>query len=150
MHNYLLRSNAISTFQAPAYPSVSNFLVKKIYNPHDRIEKRDETAVQEEPFDDGSNDSETTSAIADSVAPAPEQVVDSTKAAEPVQPVETAQPAAISVENKPAEISSEETAEPEPAAEQTKNVKGKKKASKKSTTKKKASAKTKAKKSKKK
>lgn len=129
----------------------------KIYNPHDRIEKRDESAVQEEPFDDGSDDSETTSAIADSVAPAPEQVVDSTKAAEPVQPVETAQPAAASAENEPAaasagtnpaEISSEETAEPEPAAEQTKNVKGKKKASKKSTTKKKASVKTKAKKTK--
>ena len=122
----------------------------KIYNPHDRIEKRDESAVQEEPFDDGSDDSETTSAIADSVATAPEQVVDSTKAAEPVQPVETAQPAAASAENEPAEISSEETAEPEPAAVQAKDAKGKKKSSKKSTTKKKASAKTKAKKSKKK
>ena len=119
----------------------------KIYNPHDRIEKRDESAVQEGPFDDDSDDSESTSAIAESVA---EQVADSTKATEPVQPVETEQPAAIPAENEPAAISSEETAESEPAAVQPKNVKGKKKASKKSTTKKKASAKTKAKKSKKK
>ena len=115
----------------------------KIYNPHDRIEKRDESAVQEEPFDDGSDDSES------AVVPS-EQVVDSTKATEPVQPVEAESPAAASAENKPAEISSEETAEPEPAAVQAKDAKGKKKAPKKSTTKKKASAKTKAKKSKKK
>jgi len=115
----------------------------KIYNPHDRIEKRDESAVQEEPFDDGSDDSE-------SAAVPSEQVVDSTKATEPVQPVEAESPAAASAENKPAEISSEETAEPEPATVQAKDVKGKKKAPKKSTTKKKASAKTKAKKSKKK
>lgn len=114
----------------------------KIYNPHDRIEKRDESAVQEEPFDDSSDDNE-------SAAPS-EQVADSTKATEPVQPVEAESPAAASAENKPAEIASEETAEPEPAAVQAKDVKGKKKASKKSTTKKKASAKTKAKKSKKK
>ena len=115
----------------------------KIYNPHDRIEKRDESAVQEEPFDDGSDDSE-------SAAVPSEQVADSTKATEPVQPVEAESPAAASAENKPAEISSEETAEPESAAVQAKDVKGKKKAPKKSTTKKKASAKTKAKKSKKK
>ena len=121
---------------------------EKIYNPHDRIEKRDESAVQEEPFDDDSDDSESTSAIAENVAP--EQVADSTKATEPMQPVEAEPPAAISTENKPAEISSEETPEPEPAAVQPKNAKEKKKASKKSTTKKKASAKTKAKKSKKK
>ena len=114
----------------------------KIYNPHDRIEKRDESAVQEEPFDDGSDDSES--------AAISEQIADSTKATEPVQPVEAESPAAASAENKPAEISSEETAEPEPAAVQAKDAKGKKKASKKSTTKKKASAKTKAKKSKKK
>ncbi|MBR6834070.1 MAG: hypothetical protein IKM81_11900 [Fibrobacter sp.] len=114
----------------------------KIYNPHDRIEKRDESAVQEEPFDDGSDDSES--------AAISEQIADSTKATEPVQPVEAESPAAASAENKPAEISSEETAEPEPAAVQATDVKGKKKASKKSTTKKKASAKTKAKKSKKK
>ena len=115
----------------------------KIYNPHDRIEKRDESAVQEEPFDDNSDDNE-------SAAVPSEQVADSTKATEPVQPVEAESPAAASAENKPAEISSEETAEPEPAAVQAKDVKGKKKAPKKSTTKKKASAKTKAKKSKKK
>lgn len=114
----------------------------KIYNPHDRIEKRDESAVQEEPFDDGSDDSES--------AATSEQLADSTKATEPVQPVEAESPAAASPENKPAEISSEETAKPEPAAVQATDVKGKKKASKKSTTKKKASAKTKAKKSKKK
>lgn len=114
----------------------------KIYNPHDRIEKRDESAVQEEPFDDNSDDNES--------AATSEQVADSTKATEPVQPVEAESPAAASAENKPAEISSEETAEPEPAAVQSKDVKGKKKAPKKSTTKKKASAKTKAKKSKKK
>ena len=114
----------------------------KIYNPHDRIEKRDESAVQEEPFDDNSDDNES--------AATSEQVADSTKATEPVQPVEAESPAAASAENKPAEISSEETAEPEPAAVQAKDAKGKKKASKKSTTKKKASAKTKAKKSKKK
>ena len=121
----------------------------KIYNPHDRIEKRDESAVQEEPIVDGNDDSENTSAIAESVAPAPEQVADSTKATEPESPVKAEPPAAISAENKPAEISSEKTAEPEPAAVQPKKVKGKKKASQKSTTKKKASAKTKAKKSKK-
>ena len=115
----------------------------KIYNPHDRIEKRDESAVQEEPFDDNSDDNE-------SAAVPSEQLADSTKATEPVQPVEAESPAAASAENKPAEISSEETAEPEPAAVQAKDAKGKKKASKKSTTKKKASAKTKAKKSKKK
>ena len=115
----------------------------KIYNPHDRIEKRDESAVQEEPFDDNSDDNE-------SAAVPSEQLADSTKATEPVQPVEAESPAAASAENKPAEISSEETAEPEPAAVQAKDVKGKKKAPKKSTTKKKASAKTKAKKSKKK
>ena len=114
----------------------------KIYNPHDRIEKRDESAVQEEPFDDNSDDNES--------AATSEQVADSTKATEPVQPVEAESPAAASAENKPTEISSEETAEPEPAAVQSKDVKGKKKAPKKSTTKKKASAKTKAKKSKKK
>ncbi|MBR2272161.1 MAG: hypothetical protein IJ912_07520 [Fibrobacter sp.] len=114
----------------------------KIYNPHDRIEKRDESAVQEEPFDDGSDDSES--------AAISEQIADSTKATEPVQPVEAESPAADSAENKSAEISSEETAEPEPAAVQAKDAKGKKKAPKKSTTKKKASAKTKAKKSKKK
>ncbi len=114
----------------------------KIYNPHDRIEKRDESAVQEEPFDDGSDDSES--------AATSEQLADSTKATESVQPVEAESPAAASPENKPAEISSEETAKPEPAAVQATDVKGKKKASKKSTTKKKASAKTKAKKSKKK
>ena len=130
----------------------------RIYNPHDRIEKRDKSAVQEETFDDDRNDSETTSSN-DSTqtqeVAVPEQVADSTKAAEPMQPVEAEPPAATPAENKPAEvppeeISSEETAEPEPAAEQPSNVKGKKKASKKSTTKKKASAKTKAKKSKKK
>lgn len=114
---------------------------EKIYNPHDRIEKRDETAVQEEPFDDGRNDSESATS---------EHVADSTKATEPVQPVKAEPSAAVSAENKPAEISSEETAEPEPAAVPAKKVTGKKKASKKSTTKKKASAKTKAKKSKKK
>lgn len=136
----------------------------KIYNPHDRIEKRDESAVQEEPFDNGSDDSESTSAVAESVAQpftskdsaqtteaaTSEQETNSTKATEPVQPVEAEPPAAVSAENEPAEISSEEPAEPEPAAVQAKNVKGKKKASKKSTTKKKASTKTKAKKSKKK
>ena len=123
---------------------------EKIYNPHDRIEKRDESAVQEEPSDD---DSETIpskdSAQTPEVAPS-EPVADSTKATEPVQPVEVEPPAAVSAESEPAEISSEEPAEPEPAAVQATNAKGKKKASKKSTTKKKASAKTKAKKSKKK
>lgn len=126
---------------------------ERIYNPHDRIEKRDESAVQEEPLDDGRNDSETIpskdSAQTPEVAPS-EPVADSTKATEPVQPVEVEPPAAVSAESEPAEISSEEPAEPEPAAVQTTNAKGKKKASKKSTTKKKASAKTKAKKSKKK
>ena len=123
---------------------------EKIYNPHDQIEKRDESAVQEEPSDD---DSETIpskdSAQTPEVAPS-EPVADSTKATEPVQPVEAEPPAAVSAESEPAEISSEEPAEPEPAAVQATNAKGKKKASKKSTTKKKASAKTKAKKSKKK
>lgn len=138
---------------------------ERIYNPHDRIEKRDESAVQEEPFDDDSDDSESTSAIAESVtqsfaskdsaqtpeAPSSEQVADSTKATEPVQPVEAESPAAASAENKPAEISSEEAAESEPEdAVQAKNVKGKKKASKKTAAKKKASAKKKAKKNKKK
>ena len=126
---------------------------ERIYNPHDRIEKRDESAVQEEPLDDGRNDSETIpskdSAQTPEVAPS-ELVADSTKATEPVQPVEAEPPAAVSAESEPAEISSEEPAEPEPAAVQATNAKGKKKASKKSTTKKKASAKTKAKKSKKK
>lgn len=123
---------------------------EKIYNPHDRIEKRDESAVQEEPSDD---DSETIpskdSAQTPEVVPS-EPVADSTKATEPVQPVEAEPPAAVSAESEPAEISSEEPAEPEPTAVQATNAKGKKKASKKSTTKKKASAKTKAKKSKKK
>ena len=121
----------------------------KIYNPHDRIEKRDESSVQEEPSDDNSDNSETFSPK-DSAQT--QEVADSTKAAavEPMQPVKAEPPAAIPAENAPAEISSEETAEPEPAAEQPSNAKEKKKASKKSTTKKKASAKTKAKKSKKK
>jgi hypothetical protein len=126
---------------------------EKIYNPHDRIEKRDESAAQEEPFDDDSDDSETIpskdSAQTPEVAPS-EPVADSTKAAEPVQPVEAEPPAAVSAENEPAEISSKEPTETEPATVQAKNVKGKKKTSKKSTPKKKASAKTKAKKSKKK
>lgn len=127
----------------------------KIYNPHDRIEKRDESAEQEEPLDDGRNDSETFSPKDSVQAPeaaSSEQAADSAKATEPVQPVEAVPepPAAVSVENEPAEISSEEPAEPEPAAVQATNVKGKKKVSKKSTAKKKASAKTKAKKSKKK
>ena len=64
---------------------------EKIYNPHDRIEKRDESAVQEEPFDDGSDDSES--------AATSEQLADSTKATEPVQPVEAESPAAASAEN---------------------------------------------------
>lgn len=125
----------------------------KIYNPHDRIEKRDESAEQEEPFDDGRNDSDAFSpkdSVQTPEAVPSEQAADSTKATEPVQPVEAVPPAAVSAENEPAEISSEETAEPEPAAVQATNVKGKKKVSKKSTAKKKASAKTKAKKSKKK
>lgn len=126
---------------------------ERIYNPHDRIEKRDESAVQEEPLDDGRNDSETFSpkdSVQTPEAAPSEPAVDSTKATEPVQPVEAEPPAAVSAESEPAEISSKEPAEPEPVADQAKNVKGKKKASKKTTTKKKASTKAKAKKSKKK